>query len=338
MAKQLLFALLVLGLASLACAQYRPHLDADVQTKAHPAYKKEHNKYKKDDYDSDEAEEPYYGGKKDYYKSPPPTPSPPPPSPPPPKDYDYSYHHKYGGSSDYYKPSPPPASPPPPKDYDYPHTGYKSGPGYDHKPSTPGSGYKPGYGYKPATPGYDYKPGDSMPPPYYPSDDYGYDGHHPKDVHFTLSEGGITTNNDGVLATTSIRRAILSGTENGMAVPVGQVAWTGTVWQINPNRLNWLLTFNIEQEEWEGKIIAAGPSTTQFDPVTKEFPIIGGSGMYEGVTGTVTWKAGTSNAVPVPGIYTFDITLWPHKKRHSRPEYAAAYTASSQAESYDLRW
>jgi hypothetical protein len=33
MAKQLLFALLVLGLASLACAQYRPHLDADVQTK-----------------------------------------------------------------------------------------------------------------------------------------------------------------------------------------------------------------------------------------------------------------------------------------------------------------
>lgn len=33
MARQLLFALLVLGLASLACAQYRPHLDADILPK-----------------------------------------------------------------------------------------------------------------------------------------------------------------------------------------------------------------------------------------------------------------------------------------------------------------
>lgn len=55
--------------------------------------------------------------------------------------------------------------------------------------------------------------------------------------------------------------------------------------------------------------------------------------MYEGATGTVTWRLGTGAAA---GIYTFDITLWPHKKRHSRPEYASAYTASH--ERYPDRW
>lgn len=40
-----------------------------------------------------------------------------------------------------------------------------------------------------------------------------------------------------------VSSAILSGTENGMQVTVGQVAWTGTVWQTTPTiRLNWLLT------------------------------------------------------------------------------------------------
>lgn len=54
------------------------------------------------------------------------------------------------------------------------------------------------------------------------------------------------------------------------------------------------------------------------------------AGMYEGATGTVTWKLGNSMANPDAGIYTFDITLWPHKRRHSRPEYASAYTASHE--------
>lgn len=35
----------------------------------------------------------------------------------------------------------------------------------------------------------------------------------------------------------------------------------------------------IDQEEWEGKIIAAGPAVSQFDTAPKEFPIIGGSGL-----------------------------------------------------------
>lgn len=35
----------------------------------------------------------------------------------------------------------------------------------------------------------------------------------------------------------------------------------------------------IDQEEWEGKIIAAGPATVQTDHTPKEFPIIGGSGV-----------------------------------------------------------
>lgn len=44
------------------------------------------------------------------------------------------------------------------------------------------------------------------------------------------------------------------------------------------------------------------------------------TGMYEGATGKVVWTSATSPA----GIYTFEITLWPHKKRSYTPEYVAA--------------
>jgi hypothetical protein len=34
----------------------------------------------------------------------------------------------------------------------------------------------------------------------------------------------------------------------------------------------------IDQEDWEGKIIAAGPASPQSDTARKEWPILGGSG------------------------------------------------------------